>query len=399
MIVSKPAKPVAERAAPRLGLFRSAFVTQLNPCVVCGEDIPCPPNEWPSRYQRRRTCSQECHHLSTNMNKKLPTLPKTCSVCGVDLHRRANESITFWNRRQTCGKKCGGVLGNPRITEVRKFCIACGKTLVRRPAEAANTFRRRATCGKSCAMVRRGQLHRQEAVLSKSCAACGETFSCRDTESAFAFNNRQSCSSKCRNRLLTGRPVSAGRVRQKSCVTCDVTIKRRSDERYSDWAKRQTCGEQECQAKLVRRIRRARTTPRKFCNVCGKELVRGETEGATSFKIRQTCSHECRYLRVARNIVQGTPDKFRIYPAIFNRALRETIRERDGHFCQLCGATRGEIALPVHHIDYNKHNCAEWNLITLCVSCHAHTNGNRAHWQRLLTGLMIERELLKEDAA
>ena len=36
--------------------------------------------------------------------------------------------------------------------------------------------------------------------------------------------------------------------------------------------------------------------------------------------------------------------------------------------------------LTVHHIDYNKQNCKESNLITLCNSGNARVNFNRKYW-------------------
>jgi len=66
------------------------------------------------------------------------------------------------------------------------------------------------------------------------------------------------------------------------------------------------------------------------------------------------------------------------YPREFNEALRQQIRERDGNVCQCCGRTREEERqnLAVHHIDHNKENCADDNLITLCINCNGKANGN-----------------------
>ena len=38
--------------------------------------------------------------------------------------------------------------------------------------------------------------------------------------------------------------------------------------------------------------------------------------------------------------------------------------------------------LSVHHIDYNKQNCNENNLITLCLKCHLKTNIDRNFWSK-----------------
>lgn len=69
------------------------------------------------------------------------------------------------------------------------------------------------------------------------------------------------------------------------------------------------------------------------------------------------------------------------YPFAWTRELKQAIRQRDKFGCQLCGEYP---ALNVHHIDYDKGNCAPENLILLCRSCHAQTNHNRDYWTGLL---------------
>jgi len=69
---------------------------------------------------------------------------------------------------------------------------------------------------------------------------------------------------------------------------------------------------------------------------------------------------------------------FEEYPREFNDERKERIRERDGHVCQCCGRTKEEEGreLAVHHIDYDKRNCNDDNLITLCCRCNAKANGS-----------------------
>jgi hypothetical protein len=59
---------------------------------------------------------------------------------------------------------------------------------------------------------------------------------------------------------------------------------------------------------------------------------------------------------------------FEIYPSIWDNPLKRKIMERDNFACQDCGINRN---LVVHHIDEDKQNCEEDNLITLCLNCHA----------------------------
>jgi hypothetical protein len=70
------------------------------------------------------------------------------------------------------------------------------------------------------------------------------------------------------------------------------------------------------------------------------------------------------------------------YSQDWTEELKEYVRERDNCECQLCFISQDELnrRLDIHHIDYDKKNCNEDNLISLCVSCHAKTTNNRQRW-------------------
>lgn len=72
----------------------------------------------------------------------------------------------------------------------------------------------------------------------------------------------------------------------------------------------------------------------------------------------------------------------------FNASVKERVREAFGRECFLCGKNEDENGkhLDVHHVDYNKsQGCGQyWNLVPLCVSCHARTSSNRWYWFSLL---------------
>jgi ribosomal protein L35 len=73
------------------------------------------------------------------------------------------------------------------------------------------------------------------------------------------------------------------------------------------------------------------------------------------------------------------------YSKDWNRWTKERIRERDGNICQICFASHFITKLDVHHIDYDKKNCSEDNLIALCHSCHTRTSHkkDRNAWQSI----------------
>ena len=72
-----------------------------------------------------------------------------------------------------------------------------------------------------------------------------------------------------------------------------------------------------------------------------------------------------------------------LYPWKFVQK-RKIILARDGNKCILCQKTKNSMRykrdLSVHHIDYDKNNCVDSNLVSLCHFCHGKTNYNRTKW-------------------
>ena len=87
---------------------------------------------------------------------------------------------------------------------------------------------------------------------------------------------------------------------------------------------------------------------------------------------------------------------FEPYTSEFNSYMKNEIRKRDNNICQLCEKleSKEETRLSIHHIDYDKKNCKDNNLISLCRSCHSKTNKNRNHWTEYFSGLMINASYL-----
>jgi len=79
----------------------------------------------------------------------------------------------------------------------------------------------------------------------------------------------------------------------------------------------------------------------------------------------------------------------------FNDKLREAVRIRDNHICQLCNKTQEENKrkLDVHHIHYDKENCYP-DLITLCNMCNGKVNFNRLYYESLFMNKLNDRQLL-----
>lgn len=67
------------------------------------------------------------------------------------------------------------------------------------------------------------------------------------------------------------------------------------------------------------------------------------------------------------------------YPMEWTNILKENIRYRNNYQCQKCGVPQLECnqKLCIHHIDGNKKNIYEQNLISLCRKCHIQIHQKR----------------------
>jgi len=121
-----------------------------------------------------------------------------------------------------------------------------------------------------------------------------------------------------------------------------------------------------------------RTNNKRHCIDCGKELSR--SANSNDYKRCKSCSRKG---ELHWNWLDGNKYGYTIE---FSEELKSKIRKRDNYTCQVCGMTEEEhitvygYVLLIHHIDYNKKNCEEGNLISVCSSCHMRTNYNRKYW-------------------
>jgi len=81
------------------------------------------------------------------------------------------------------------------------------------------------------------------------------------------------------------------------------------------------------------------------------------------------------------------------YTPDFNGNFKRKIRKRDNYKCMICGKPQKELKrqLDVHHIDYNKLNSFPQNCVSLCISCHMKTQGNRKQWTTFFQSLLKEK--------
>ncbi len=121
-----------------------------------------------------------------------------------------------------------------------------------------------------------------------------------------------------------------------------------------------------------------------YCIDCNKEISYGH-------KRCKSCNKKNNLNPNYKGGISNLP-----YSLEFNDNLKDQIRKRDNYTCQKCGITEEEhliiygTALLIHHIDYNKENCEENNLITVCFQCNSRANFNRDYWYAYFMYIMEE---------
>lgn len=141
------------------------------------------------------------------------------------------------------------------------------------------------------------------------------------------------------------------------------------------------------------------------CIDCGKELVKKTAKRCKecyNIKLRQRLIEKpinkgkkfSDELRIKMSIAAGGKGDlkplYQGYSEDFNKELKRKIFVRDNFKCYHPGCENKTHDIIVHHIDYDKFNNNENNLITLCRVCHPTTNWNRDSWMKYYKDLMIQ---------
>jgi hypothetical protein len=219
---------------------------------------------------------------------------------------------------------------------------------------------------------------------------CKLTLTCKKCQKEFNVptwdKDRLFCSKKCQLESIS---------RTDSRITSNCLI---CDKEFRHYGERVVCS-RECLSEYMSQQRLNENNPswindkeKVICKRCGKEFEHTR-RNLHKGQERVFCSLYCarnngNNKEIISNIGRGYKYSFG-----FNKTLKNKIKERDNNCCQLCGASKD---LHVHHIDYNKKNKEENNLITLCRKCHNITNYNREFWTQVFIGLSSNSKIVKK---
>jgi hypothetical protein len=149
---------------------------------------------------------------------------------------------------------------------------------------------------------------------------------------------------------------------------------------------------------LDRRKDGIRKQPISYCIDCGIKTQHKYSKRCQKCHLKfisslgtSTHKKDCKCVKCYKRIGKEAPNwidgrSYKPYPYEFNNEIRDKIRKRDSFVCQKCNITEEEHLtvygknLAIHHINYDKTNNNDTNLITLCIECNARVNYNRDYW-------------------
>jgi endogenous inhibitor of DNA gyrase (YacG/DUF329 family) len=244
---------------------------------------------------------------------------------------------------------------------------------------------------KFCSRLCFRQLNKQPTTKIKTiCIACGKEF--------LSYKNRKQkfCSRICQYKY----PKSQETIKKMSIVKIGKSTwnkgKHYSKEHCKNISK-SLSGHKLTQKTIEKMMGRTpwnkgkSTKIETYCEICGAKIL------AYKSRKRKFCSYSC-FLKKPIKFGENNPSwkggkSFEPYGIEFNKKLKEKIRKRDRYTCQECGETQQEShrKLSIHHIDFNKTNNKENNLISLCGHCHSKTQYDRENWTQYYQKKLISK--------
>jgi len=298
--------------------------------------------------------------------RKIELEPKFCLMCNKELNH-----IQILSKHKTCSKKCGYIYLSKKFLGKNSHFYKVGK-------------------------------------ITLKCKYCGGNFEIFPSELkqySYKKNIRKYCSKICEGFAKTGKNNhNYKEFEPKFCMVCKKQLTKKqiimgveTCSYKCGYLNRDISGEKSSNWKKVEQ---------KYCIVCKKELTHKQIVSGC-----KTCGLECGYKLASKSQKIFYIDHPGIhakekhsnwkggisclpYALDFNKCLKNKIKERDNYKCMCCGVHNIEgvkVKLCIHHIDYNKLNSNDKNLITLCYSCNSKVNFNREYWNTIFNGIMIER--------
>lgn len=267
------------------------------------------------------------------------------------------------------------------------------------------------TCSKECLREhrRRSRIQHFQSEYGRKgvCATCGASFERKPSQ--LAKYGQNFCSRSCKAAGIRGPQPARRTGRDVPCETCGVEVWRTPATIQPHTYCSRACAAKapriwrvervarpcaQCDAMMILLPSHARRY--RFCSLaCAAQSIQGAKRGkpgkrwTPDAKAKLTVSLLVKYQQEwsvkaenhsALMTGPGNPQwrggrSLKGYAPGFTPALKRRIAKRDDYRCRSCGSPRGNGTHAVHHIDGEKHDHSENNLVLLCCSCHARIHG------------------------
>lgn len=378
-------------------------------CEYCGKEF-----EHETKISKHVFCSRTCsekYHVGNKHPKSKGAIFKNCKYCNNQFEVPINST------RQFCSRKCFYAQHSidetgekhPRYKgKIKKNCKYCGKEFeVYAKAKRGVTF-----CSHKCGALWWGENHRGKKnanwtpKVKKTCLNCGKIYEI--IPSVDKRGRGKFCSKACSNEWQSkNAPSGANHPNwkqkvKKQCKYCGKEFERLESDKwgitfcsrscFNKWYSENKSGKNSHRWKQITQT----------CIECGKAFTtypaRVQKQSRGKF-----CSKKCMAVWQSKNICgENHPSwidgrSFLPYCSKFNNKLKEMVRRRDNHVCQLCGLSEKENGkkLDVHHIHYDKENCYP-DLTALCCKCNTFVNKliKRSYYEQFFMNTLNDRGLL-----
>lgn len=287
-----------------------------------------------------------------------------CNICDTEFTVKPSRLKQNKSGKFACSAPCLAELR--RAMQVDRWgsdlsrsatCKACGKAFVRKPSQLekyASNF-----CSRECRAATIKMPHREKTGRWIPCETCGtEVWRTPATLRPHTF-----CSRSCAG--SNPRTPRAERI-VKPCGSCGKPMEKLPSESF-----RQFCSNS-CAAAAVQGAKRG---------LPGRAWPQEQRDRlAATLKGKYQGDWASRRIELSQSMAgPGNPrwkdgSATRPYAPGFTDQLKRHIAERDGFKCKRCQAPQEPGTHVVHHMDGEKHNHDESNLVLLCRPCHGNVH-------------------------
>lgn len=201
-----------------------------------------------------------------------------------------------------------------------------------------------------------------------TCAICGTQF---DVFPSYA-TQYSTCSPACKGLYMKQRQIAyrgSANNRTTTCAHCGIAIERKPSQiaKYPASYCSRACKKlgQVGKPQLGRQKR-----DQYPCETCGKLVTRTPSTALKHVFCSRACADPSTLIPAGEKHPLWRGGNSDPYSPGFTKALKQSIKDRDGYQCRICYRNASETRLTIHHVDLSKTNHDPDNLLTLCDRCH-----------------------------